>query len=143
MTAPGAEQFQRMAKRADWMEQAACRGHDSNFWHPPKGTNADTYKAKAICAGCPVREVCLQWALENGERQGIWGGVSIDRYARKLRRDGRPPAPNPNRPPGSPIIHGTVGGYSLHQRRGVPICDPCRDAFNANKRRLRAERRAA
>ena len=42
-------------------------------------------KALSICAGCPVREMCLAYALEN-EDEGIWGGVSAD--DRKILRDG-------------------------------------------------------
>ncbi|TMR13807.1 WhiB family transcriptional regulator [Nonomuraea turkmeniaca] len=43
--------------------------------------------AKAICAGCPVRGDCLRWALEHGERWGIWGGLN-PRERRHLRRRG-------------------------------------------------------
>ena len=31
-------------------------------------------QAKAICAGCPRRESCLEGALERREPWGVWGG---------------------------------------------------------------------
>ena len=35
-----------------------------------------TDKAKGICAACPVRSDCLAHAVVNGERDGIWGGLT-------------------------------------------------------------------
>ena len=31
-------------------------------------------RARALCGTCPFREECRDWALENGERWGMWGG---------------------------------------------------------------------
>jgi WhiB family redox-sensing transcriptional regulator len=41
-------------------------------------------RAKAVCAGCPVREACLEFALANAERWGVWGGTS-ERQRRAMR----------------------------------------------------------
>jgi len=41
-------------------------------------------RAKAVCAGCPVREACLEFALANDERWGVWGGTS-ERQRRAMR----------------------------------------------------------
>ena len=45
----------------------------------------DITRAKAFCAGCVVREDCLEYALRNGEKFGIWGGMS-ERERRRIRR---------------------------------------------------------
>ena len=44
-----------------------------------------TREAKRICGECPVRAECLEYALEEDERFGIWGGMS-ERERRKLKR---------------------------------------------------------
>ena len=31
-------------------------------------------QAQALCAGCPVAELCLAGALERREPHGVWGG---------------------------------------------------------------------
>lgn len=48
--------------------------------------DASTEEAKAVCAGCAVREQCLEFALTNGEKFGIWGGLS-ERERRRIRRE--------------------------------------------------------
>lgn len=48
--------------------------------------------AKSICRGCPVREKCLSWAIDHGEMDGVWGGLSAKERA-KLRRAGVAKAP--------------------------------------------------
>jgi WhiB family transcriptional regulator, redox-sensing transcriptional regulator len=141
MTTAGAEQFIRIAKRADWMTDAACKGKPADWWFPPKGTNADTYKAKAICATCPVREKCLEWAMETNERTGIYGGVSIDYHRRQVRANRRTGHAVAITFAGSPIAHGTEAGYFMHRRRDEPMCDPCRQAHN--EERAERKRRAA
>ena len=44
-----------------------------------------TREAKEVCRGCIVREDCLEYALLNGEKFGIWGGMS-ERERRRIRR---------------------------------------------------------
>jgi len=46
---------------------------------------ASTREAKEVCRGCVVREDCLEYALANGEKFGIWGGMS-ERERRRIRR---------------------------------------------------------
>jgi WhiB family redox-sensing transcriptional regulator len=57
-----------------WREAAACRTVDVETFYPP--AEHDGREAKAVCFGCPVRETCLEFAIENGERFGVWGGLT-------------------------------------------------------------------
>lgn len=61
---------------------AACKGMDTEPWFSPD-PDGQAY-ARTVCATCPVRLKCLAWALEAGERFGIWGG--LDPYERRLAR---------------------------------------------------------
>ena len=71
-------------RRQRWRDRAACRDADTNLFFPPEeGGKAQARKAKAICAGCPVRAECL----ESAEEFGIWGGT-----AERERHAGRVPA---------------------------------------------------
>lgn len=66
-----------------WQGQANCLGVDPDMFFPERG--ASTRDAKAVCRGCVVRDECLEYALVNGEKFGIWGGLS-ERERRRLRR---------------------------------------------------------
>jgi WhiB family transcriptional regulator, redox-sensing transcriptional regulator len=66
-----------------WQKHANCLGVDPDLFFPERG--ASTSEAKAVCRGCVVREACLEYALGNGERFGIWGGMS-ERERRRIRR---------------------------------------------------------
>lgn len=57
-----------------WTAFANCATADPEAFHPPKG--GTTQPAKKVCAECTVREECLLYALEHGEKTGIWGGLS-------------------------------------------------------------------
>lgn len=67
-----------------WQADALCAQTDPEAFFPEKG--GSTREAKRICEGCEVRSECLDYALENDERFGIWGGLS-ERERRKLRRE--------------------------------------------------------
>lgn len=58
----------------DWREQGLCRQYDPDTFFGK--TTPDVHEAKRICRGCPVREQCTQFALDNDERFGVWGGLS-------------------------------------------------------------------
>lgn len=66
-----------------WQADALCAQTDPEAFFPEKG--GSTRDAKRICEGCDVRAQCLEYALQNDERFGIWGGLS-ERERRKLRR---------------------------------------------------------
>jgi len=66
-----------------WQERALCAQTDPEAFFPEKG--GSTREAKRVCTGCEVRADCLEYALANDERFGIWGGLS-ERERRRLRR---------------------------------------------------------
>jgi WhiB family transcriptional regulator, redox-sensing transcriptional regulator len=66
-----------------WQAQANCMGVDPDLFFPERG--ASTKEAKEVCRGCVVREECLEYALANSEKFGIWGGMS-ERERRRVRR---------------------------------------------------------
>lgn len=66
-----------------WQEDALCAQTDPEAFFPEKG--GSTRDAKRICGQCTVRAECLEYALKNDERFGIWGGLS-ERERRRLRR---------------------------------------------------------
>jgi hypothetical protein len=66
-----------------WMDDAVCAQTDPDSFFPDKG--GSTREAKAVCTGCTVAAECLDYALQNNERFGIWGGLS-ERERRALTR---------------------------------------------------------
>lgn len=65
-----------------WTLLAACRGSERSLFFPPDASErkeerlARELVAKRICAGCAVREECLEAALERHESHGVWGGMN-------------------------------------------------------------------
>jgi WhiB family transcriptional regulator, redox-sensing transcriptional regulator len=78
--------------RTDWRAAGACVHDDPDLFFPISSTGRalrQIAKAKATCAGCPVRQACLEFALEHDLAYGIWGGTTPeDRQA--WRRERRP-----------------------------------------------------
>ncbi len=66
-----------------WQQAARCRGIDPDVFHPQSDEEAE--EAKAICASCPVREPCLEYALVVREKLGVWGGLTERERRRVLR----------------------------------------------------------
>lgn len=72
----------------DWRESAACRSAEPELFFPvsSQGQSAtETEHAKAVCAGCPVRRECLQFALATRQAYGVWGGMSESERRTHLR----------------------------------------------------------
>ncbi|WP_326696148.1 WhiB family transcriptional regulator [Streptomyces sp. NBC_01754] len=73
----------------NWRTHAACRDEDPDLFFPIGTTGpalVQAEEAKAVCRACPVRERCLEWALENGQESGVWGGLGeTERRALKRR----------------------------------------------------------
>ena len=73
-----------------WQDDAACRGEDLMLFFGPDGERQPERdirerKAQQVCASCPVRIECLNYALRRDERYGVWGGMS-ERERRRLKR---------------------------------------------------------
>ena len=66
-----------------WQERALCAQTDPEAFFPEKG--GSTREAKRVCVSCEVRSECLEYALANDERFGIWGGLS-ERERRRLKK---------------------------------------------------------
>ena len=86
--AEGASGEERQVRRFSdeelpWAEEALCAYVDPDVFFPEKG--GSSREAKRICAQCSVRDECLEYALANDERFGIWGGLS-ERERRRLKR---------------------------------------------------------
>lgn len=67
-----------------WRSQARCRGLDPEIFHPDE--DEDASEAKAICAVCPVREACLEYAIATREKLGVWGGLDARERRRLIRQ---------------------------------------------------------
>lgn len=68
-----------------WQDEALCSQTDPEVFYPE--TAGEVVQARRICVKCPVRQECLDRAMENGEVYGIWGGTT--REDRSLMRRGK------------------------------------------------------
>ena len=77
-------------QRLAWADSGSCTNADPDLFFPQPGT--DTSYARSICRGCPVRIQCLDYALQSGQKHGIWGGMT-ESQRRRLRRRSHPSNP--------------------------------------------------
>jgi WhiB family redox-sensing transcriptional regulator len=75
-----------VAAGEEWRLAAVCAQTDPEAFFPEKGGSPAA--AKAVCARCPVTAECLDWALANDVRYGVWGGLSAQQRAGIRRRRG-------------------------------------------------------
>jgi WhiB family transcriptional regulator, redox-sensing transcriptional regulator len=77
----------------EWRDRAACLDVDDPELFFPVGNTGPALtlieRAKAVCNGCTVREVCLSWAMEHNQDSGVWGGLSEDERRSLKRRAAR------------------------------------------------------
>jgi WhiB family redox-sensing transcriptional regulator len=97
-----------------WRLRAACRHVESAVFFPPDGErppqrDARETRAKAICGGCPVIRQCAAYAIQYGERYGVWGGLS--------ERERAALAPGPGR---ALAAGRTVSAVVSNRERGIP-----------------------
>lgn len=82
----------------EWMAAGNCREEPPNVFFPSDGVGVEV--ARRICATCPVKEPCLEYALRNRIDHGVWGGASERERRRILRQRrllrGAPVAGQPN-----------------------------------------------
>lgn len=76
-----------------WTRDALCAEVGGDMFFPDLGEAA--HEAKKICAACPVRDACLEYALRNRVKEGIWGGMNYKARRRYATRRGSWPSPLP------------------------------------------------
>lgn len=73
----------------DWRDDSACRETDPELFFPIGNTGPgllQEQEAQRVCMGCPVIEQCLRWALDTGQEDGVWGGLTEDQRRSMKRR---------------------------------------------------------
>lgn len=111
----------------DWMADAACSSSDPEQWFPEKGHLPKSHPAMRICAECPVRIECLEYAVTDPSRlDGIWGGLSVNQRRQIRSRRGIR-----TRVIGNTLeMCGTPAGAARHRRAGEKPCSRCRESEN-------------
>jgi len=66
-----------------WMAEGNCRDESPSLFFPSDGVGVEV--ARRVCAGCPAKTPCLEYALANGIDHGVWGGAS-ERERRRIAR---------------------------------------------------------
>lgn len=111
----------------------------------PRTPSEHVQEVKAYCHDCPVRNTCLEHAIDTYDDHGMWGGLTPDerRELRKAMRQGRKPqstvittkqpVKQPRAIKQSLEPCGTEAAYRRHKRRDEPIDDACRHAHNAKR----------
>ncbi len=69
-----------------WMADGKCRELPPETFFPSDGVGVEI--ARRICADCPVKLACLEYALYNRIEHGVWGGAS-ERERRRIARQRR------------------------------------------------------
>ncbi|MFI6283935.1 WhiB family transcriptional regulator [Streptomyces sp. NPDC051018] len=69
-----------------WQESALCAQTGPAFFFPAPGSS--TQEAKRLCRVCEGRVACLEYALANDEKFGVWGGLSEQERHRLKRSRG-------------------------------------------------------
>lgn len=145
-------------KRLNFKDKGACSGCNPNLFFPEPHDQRTVKAAKAVCAGCVVREECLEWALDSEEKYGIWGGTSENerRVMRRVRRTGTTePDKSRQRFGGSyreresASPHGTENRYQWEYRhRGetwhdvvVEVCEACQQAHRVHSAEIKSRRK--
>lgn len=117
-----------MTPPVPWDKTRACGPNNAHLFFAT--TDEEVAAAKAICAGCPCRTGCLDYAMALPVAQGefgVWGGTTAKERRTIARRRRKP----------EPAQCGTHSGAVRHYQRGETPCAPCLAAKNA----YRAERR--
>jgi WhiB family redox-sensing transcriptional regulator len=128
---------------ANWQARGLCRDHDPERWFPVGKTGSHVRTqlvedVKEICRACPVAETCLNWALDEGITDGVWGAADEAERDEMLRGERPRQVPLPPwghcRSCGRKRIRPGSTGRNL-------TCQECREA-KASERRLSRLRKA-
>jgi WhiB family redox-sensing transcriptional regulator len=74
-----------------WIRKAACTSANPDVFFPGRRDAGAGEEAKAICAECPVRAECLEYALATRQEWGVWGGANEHERQAILRARKRQP----------------------------------------------------
>ena len=119
-----AEELLGLVASPGWWFAGLCAQTDPELFFPEKGGSAR--EAKAVCARCPVRAQCLEYALAHDERYGVWGGLSERERHRLIK---------------AATTHRSTPGQPRNPRTGVPADGPApREADEVVVARLMAGR---
>lgn len=136
-----AELVEQLGGSVEWMEKGLCaRIPHPDWWFPGPG---QSHKMAAnICGQCPVRTMCLEYALENKERYGVWGGLSeAQRRTIERRNSGTKPSFVVGDPIGTcamPECENPI--YLTRHGRNQRVCSrSCAARLGALRRRERAQ----
>ena len=107
-----------------WQDAAACRGEDLLLFFGPDGERQPERdirerKAKEICAACPVRLECLNYAVSRPEKYGTWGGLNEDERSAERRRRMR----RANAACGAPKDRGATVNHSGQQGKHISVAE--------------------
>jgi WhiB family transcriptional regulator, redox-sensing transcriptional regulator len=105
-----------------WIDRAICPTTAPNQFFAEKGGPAGA--AKRVCAGCPVTQDCLEFALRNKEMYGIWGGASPKERRQMLR--GAPATPPPLY---NPSDYTRADGHGFRGYKRGCTCKFCLDGY--------------
>ena len=110
-----------------------CRTTDPEIFFSKSSTERE--RAKGLCQGCPIRTACAQYALDNPELSGVWGGTTA--ADRRSFRDGRPWRFDEQGR--MRLVCGSEDAYRAHFGYREQPCDACRAAHEEH---ITAQRRA-
>lgn len=117
-----------------------CRGVHTSLFFIGTGNATEARQAKSVCAGCPVLDECMEYAVADPELSGVWGGTSfLDR--REIRK-ARGSTSRMSRVK-NPAACGTPAGYNRHRMAGEASCESCKEARRAYEAERKARQRQA
>lgn len=74
-----------MTVGVDW-ESANCKSVGADFFYSEDKVFADPQNVrKKVCGNCLIRDDCLEFAMDTGERWGIWGGKTSRERLKMIR----------------------------------------------------------
>ena len=98
-------------KTEEWRDDAICLGNDINLFFTKQGQSPD--EAKAICQSCPVREDCLEYAMEMKIEDGVWGGYNGGELYALRKGTYVPPDELEESGPAHPLLEAIPGDSTL------------------------------
>lgn len=74
----------------NWQDKAACSAIDVAVFYYDTWTERldELNQIRRVCAECPVRAQCLEYALDTDDKYGVWGGLT-PRERRQVKRERR------------------------------------------------------